>query len=179
MSNESDVVIVGGGPVGLWLACELALAKVKVTVLERRTERVTQSRALSIHGRTLEVFALRGIVDRFLTRGRAIPSGHFGALDTRLDFSVIDSRFPFMLLLPQAVSEEILEQRALELGVEIRRAHFAELLSSMPAASLSKVETAGDCSVLWPIMSLEPTVPAASCAGLPRSILSDIRHGTP
>jgi 2-polyprenyl-6-methoxyphenol hydroxylase-like FAD-dependent oxidoreductase len=128
MSNESDVVIVGGGPVGLWLACELALAKVKVTVLERRTERVTQSRALSIHGRTLEVFALRGIVDRFLTRGRAIPSGLFGALDTRLDFSVIDTRFPFMLLLPQAVSEEILEQRALELGVEIRRAHFADIV---------------------------------------------------
>jgi flavin-dependent dehydrogenase len=47
MDNEFDVVIVGGGPVGLWLACELALAKVKVVVLERRTERVVQSRALA------------------------------------------------------------------------------------------------------------------------------------
>jgi 2-polyprenyl-6-methoxyphenol hydroxylase-like FAD-dependent oxidoreductase len=65
----------------------------EVTVLERRTERVTQSRAL--HGRTLEVFGLRGLADRFLARGRAIPSVHFGALDTRLDFSVIDTSFPF------------------------------------------------------------------------------------
>jgi 2-polyprenyl-6-methoxyphenol hydroxylase-like FAD-dependent oxidoreductase len=67
----------------------------EVTVLERRTERVTQSRALAIHGRTLEVFGLRGLADRFLARGRAIPSVHFGALDTRLDFSVIDTSFPF------------------------------------------------------------------------------------
>jgi choline dehydrogenase-like flavoprotein len=41
LSDEFNVVIVGAGPAGLWLACELALAKVKVCVLERRTERVT------------------------------------------------------------------------------------------------------------------------------------------
>lgn len=41
MGNEFDVAIVGGGPVGLWLACELALAKVEVTVLERSTHSVT------------------------------------------------------------------------------------------------------------------------------------------
>jgi 2-polyprenyl-6-methoxyphenol hydroxylase-like FAD-dependent oxidoreductase len=82
VDDEFDVVVVGGGPVGLWLASELALAKVKVVVLERRTERVAQSRALAIHGRTLEVFALRGLAERFLACGRRIPTGHFGALDT-------------------------------------------------------------------------------------------------
>ena len=87
MDTEFDVVIVGSGPVGLWVACELALAKLKVAVLERRPGRVTQSRALTIHGRTLEVFALRGIVDRFLSLGRPIPNFHFGALSTRIDFS--------------------------------------------------------------------------------------------
>jgi 2-polyprenyl-6-methoxyphenol hydroxylase-like FAD-dependent oxidoreductase len=126
LSSEFDVLIVGAGPVGLWVACELALAKVNVAVLERRTDSVTQSRALAIQGRTLEVFALRGLADRFLSRGRPIPKGHFGGLGTPLDFSVFDTRFPFTLFLPQATTEQLLEERALELGVEIRRGHFVE-----------------------------------------------------
>jgi 2-polyprenyl-6-methoxyphenol hydroxylase-like FAD-dependent oxidoreductase len=126
MSDEFDVVVVGGGPVGLWLAAELALADVKVTVLERRLERVSQSRALAIQGRTLEMFALRGLADRFISRGRQVPNMHFGGLETRLDFSVFDTRFPFVLLLPQATTEAILEQRAVELGVEIKRGHVVE-----------------------------------------------------
>lgn len=132
MSNEFDVLVVGAGPVGLWVACELALAKVNVAVLERRTAPVTQSRALAIQGRTLEMFALRGLADRFLSRGRPIPMGHFGALDTALDFSVFDTRFPFTLFLPQATTEALLEERALELGVKIRRGHFVEAAKPCP-----------------------------------------------
>lgn len=126
IKNEFDVVIVGGGPVGLWLACELALAKVEVAVIERRAERVTQSRGLTVHGRTLETFALRGIADRFTSRGRLIPRTHFGVLETLLDLSECDSSFPFMLLLPQATTEELLKERALELGVEVRRGELVE-----------------------------------------------------
>jgi 2-polyprenyl-6-methoxyphenol hydroxylase-like FAD-dependent oxidoreductase len=132
LSNEFDVLVVGAGPVGLWVACELALAKVNVAVLERRAEAVTQSRALAIQGRTLEVFALRGLADRFLSRGRPIPKGHFGGLGTALDFSVFDTRFPFTLLLPQATTEALLEERALELGVKIRRGHFVETAKPCP-----------------------------------------------
>lgn len=130
MSDEFDVVIVGAGPVGLWLACELALAKVKVCVLERRAERVTQSRALGIQGRTLEVFALRGLADRFVSRGRTMPFGHFGGLATPLDLSVFETRYPFVLLLPQAVTEELLEERALELGVVILRGHTVQTVDA-------------------------------------------------
>lgn len=130
MITEFDAVVVGGGPVGLWVACELALAQLKVAVLERRTERVTQSRALTIHGRTLEVFALRGIVERFLSLGRPVPNFHFGALGTRIDFSTLDTRYPFALFLPQATTEGLLEDYALELGVDIRRGHFVETVES-------------------------------------------------
>ena len=132
LSNEFDVLVVGAGPVGLWVACELALAKVNVAVLERRAEPTTQSRALAIQGRTLEVFALRGLADRFLARGRPIAKGHFGGLSTALDFSVFDTRFPFTLLLPQATTEALLEERALELGVEIRRGHSVEAAKPSP-----------------------------------------------
>ncbi len=126
MGDGYEVIVVGGGPVGLWLACELALAKIKVVVLERRAERVTQSRALTLHGRTLEMFALRGLAERFLSLGRPIPSFHFGGLDTLLDFSVFESRFPFTLFLPQATTERLIEERALELGVDIRRGYLVE-----------------------------------------------------
>jgi 2-polyprenyl-6-methoxyphenol hydroxylase-like FAD-dependent oxidoreductase len=126
LSNEFDVLVVGAGPTGLWLACELALARVNVAVFERRAEAVTQSRALAIQGRTLEVFALRGLADRFVSCGRAMPTGHFGGLGTALDLSVFDTRFPFTLLLPQATTEALLAERALELGVTIRRGHFVE-----------------------------------------------------
>jgi 2-polyprenyl-6-methoxyphenol hydroxylase-like FAD-dependent oxidoreductase len=49
---------------------------VNVAVLERRAEPVTQSGALAIQGQTLEVFALRGLADRFVSRGRPIPNSH-------------------------------------------------------------------------------------------------------
>jgi 2-polyprenyl-6-methoxyphenol hydroxylase-like FAD-dependent oxidoreductase len=138
MSDDFEVVIVGGGPVGLWLACELALARVRVAVLERRANRVTQSRALAIHGRTLEVLALRGLADRFLSRGRPVPTAHYGALNTPLDFSVFDTRFPFLHILPQATTEGLLEERALELGVDIKRGYLVETIEQRTDGVIAK-----------------------------------------
>lgn len=117
----TDIIVVGAGPVGLTLACELRLAGVSVIVLERRAKPVQQSRALTIHGRTIEMLAQRGVADRFLARGMKLPTGHFASLDTRLDFSVIDTTFPYTLFIPQSVTEQLLEAWALELGVDIRR----------------------------------------------------------
>ncbi|MEW5420789.1 FAD-dependent monooxygenase [Amorphus sp. 3PC139-8] len=142
MEMNVDVVVVGGGPVGLFVASELALRKVSVAVLERRLERVSQSRALTVHGRTLELFALRGIAERFLSRGVKVPTGHFAVLNTRLDFSVFETEFPFTLFLPQAVTEELLEERALELGVRLFRGHVVETV----AETGEGVEVAGEGS---------------------------------
>ncbi|MFD3911620.1 FAD-dependent monooxygenase [Streptomyces sp. NPDC058603] len=118
-----QVVVVGAGPVGLWLAAELRLGGASVTVLETREERNPHSKALTIHPRTLEILASRGVAEAFLAEGGRIPSGHFGGLTDRMDFGALDTPYPFTLALPQARTEELLEEYALSAGARIRRGH--------------------------------------------------------
>ncbi|MFJ8795145.1 monooxygenase [Streptomyces sp. NPDC102462] len=118
-----DVIVVGAGPTGLMLACELALAGVRTRILERRMEPQRNSRALTLHPRSLELMDQRGLVDRFLPLGRTVPGWHFAQLPTHLDFSVLDSRHGYTLFIPQARTEALLAERARELGVEILRGH--------------------------------------------------------
>ncbi|MFD0415574.1 FAD-dependent monooxygenase [Streptomyces sp. NPDC127108] len=123
--RHPHVVIAGAGPVGLWLAAELRLGGVPVTVLEQRVTPSPHSRALTVHPRTLEVLACRGVVEPFLAEGVRLPDGHFAALDHRLDFGVLDTPYPFTLALPQARTEALLEEHARAAGADIRRGHRA------------------------------------------------------
>ncbi|HEV2783278.1 MAG TPA: FAD-dependent monooxygenase [Actinophytocola sp.] len=118
-----DVVVVGAGPVGLWLAAELRLAGVEPVVLERRGELTRESRAVAFHARTAEIFAARGIVDRFVAEGLPLPRAHFALLPTPLDFSRLPTGYPYQLILPQARTEHLLAEWARELDVPIRRGH--------------------------------------------------------
>ncbi|MGW6057267.1 FAD-dependent monooxygenase [Streptomyces sp. NPDC055189] len=118
---DTDVVVAGAGPTGLLLACELALAGVQVRVVEPRLERQQNSRALTLHPRSLEILELRGLAPRFLAAGRTTPGWHFAALATQLDFTALDTRQAHTLFLAQARTEELLEERALELGVTVER----------------------------------------------------------
>jgi 2-polyprenyl-6-methoxyphenol hydroxylase-like FAD-dependent oxidoreductase len=114
-----QVVIVGGGPTGLMLACELRLGGVDVAVLERLAEPSGESRAGGIHARTMEVLDMRGMLEPFLAEGRALPGGHFAGI--RLDFSALNTRYPFLLNILQSRIERLLEARARDLGVRLRR----------------------------------------------------------
>ncbi|MCX4821420.1 monooxygenase [Streptomyces sp. NBC_01142] len=120
---DTDVLVVGAGPTGLMIACELALAGVRTRVLERRTERRRDSRALTLHPRSMELMDMRGLAPRFLALGRPVPGWHFAGLPTRLDFTALDTRHGYTLFLAQAHTEALLEQRAGELGVEISRGY--------------------------------------------------------
>ncbi len=118
-----DVAVVGGGPVGMWLAAELHRGGVRPVVLERRAERPSYSKALTIYPRTVEQFAMRGLVDRWLAEGTPVPSSHFALMKNRLDFSFLPTRYPFTLFLPQRRTEELLEEHLAELGVPYLRRH--------------------------------------------------------
>src|SRR5216117_2069884 len=86
--TEHAVVIVGGGPTGLMLAGELALAGVDVAIVERRASQdLIGSRAGGLHSRTIEVLDQRGIADRFLSLGKvAQVGGSPGSLWTSATF---------------------------------------------------------------------------------------------
>src|SRR5262252_4274656 len=118
--TEHAVVIAGGGPTGLMLAGELALAHVDVAIVERRpSQDVVGSRAGGLHSRTIEVFDQRGIADRFLAQGQVAQIVGFAWI--RLDISDFPTRHNYGLALTQIHIERILAGWVHELAVPIYR----------------------------------------------------------
>jgi 3-(3-hydroxy-phenyl)propionate hydroxylase len=116
---EHAVVIAGGGPTGLTLAGELALAGVDVAIVERRaSQRLAGSRASGLHSRTIEVLDQRGIADRFLSQGRVHKALHF---HIPLDMSDFPTRHNYVLGLSQRHIERTLAAWVGELQVPIYR----------------------------------------------------------
>ncbi|HKZ19343.1 MAG TPA: FAD-dependent monooxygenase [Acidimicrobiia bacterium] len=118
--TEHSVVIAGGGPTGLMLAGELALAGIEVVIVERRaTQDLDGSRSGGLHSRTIEVFDQRGIADRFLAEGQVHP--FVGYAGTFLDISDFPTRHNYILALWQSRIEPILAGWVDELAVPILR----------------------------------------------------------
>src|SRR3954453_21699818 len=114
--TEHAVVIAGGGPTGMMLAAELALAKVDVAVLERRPDQVLAgSRGGGLHSRSIEVLDQRGVADRFLAEGKTAQVATFGS--AVLDMSDFPTRHPYSLALFQNLIERIMAEWIAELPV--------------------------------------------------------------
>src|SRR5918996_1443735 len=118
--TEHAVVIAGGGPTGLMLAGELALAEVDVAIVERRaSQELLGSRAGGLHSRTIEVLDQRGIADRFLSEGQVAQVAGFARIP--LDISDFPTRHNYGLGLWQNHIERILAGWVDELEVPIHR----------------------------------------------------------
>jgi 2-polyprenyl-6-methoxyphenol hydroxylase-like FAD-dependent oxidoreductase len=116
--TEHAVVIAGGGPAGMMLAAELALARVDVAVVERRRDHaLVGSRAGGLHARTIEVLDQRGVADRFLAEGKTAQAAMFGT--TVLDMSDFPTRHPYALGIWQNQIERIMAAWIAELPVRV------------------------------------------------------------
>jgi len=116
--TEHAVVIAGGGPAGMMLAAELALAKVDVAVVEQRpNHELVGSRAGGFHSRTIELLDQRGVADRFLAEGQVAQAAMFGT--TVLDMSDFPTRHPYSLGIWQNQIERIMAAWIAQLGVRI------------------------------------------------------------
>ncbi|WP_019635005.1 FAD-dependent monooxygenase [Actinomadura atramentaria] len=115
---DAQVIVVGAGPVGLLLAGELRLGGVETVVLDRLAAPTDESRASTLHARTMEIFEQRGLLDA-LGSPPNDPRGHFGGLP--LDLGGLATPYPGQWKVPQTVTERVLGAWAAGLGADVRR----------------------------------------------------------
>jgi 2-polyprenyl-6-methoxyphenol hydroxylase-like FAD-dependent oxidoreductase len=144
-STPQRVLVVGAGPTGLALAGELALAGVPCRVIERRGWRTKESRAFVLHARTMEQLALRGVAADALAWSRPVSRLRLSTTGTAIEFGRLDSQFPHLTVLPQSVTEDVLEEWARNLGVEIiRQAEVYDLAQDASSVTLKIRGEAGE-----------------------------------
>ncbi len=124
MNDKPSVLIVGAGPTGLVAALELARAGVNCRLISKDPHRAMQSRAIAIHPRTVETFELMGLADDFLAAGQRITGVNTYGDSSRIahvGFGSLDTRYPFVLGVPQDETERILEEHVGKLGLAVER----------------------------------------------------------
>ncbi|MFB9675710.1 FAD-dependent monooxygenase [Streptosporangium vulgare] len=132
---NTDVVIVGAGPTGLMLAAELRLAGVRPLVLERHPHRRATPKAGGLGGQILQLLDYRGLLERFEAACTdPVPAPRFPFGGVHLDFTQLADPPLHALPLPQPLLERLLDDRAGELDVEVRRGHEVVGVSQDDAA---------------------------------------------
>lgn len=121
---QDEILVVGAGPVGLTLAAELKRHGAKCRIIDKNIAHAADSRAVGIHARTLEVFEDMGLIDRALKEGVkavGINLHSKGSLLVHSEFKQLDSRYNFVLDLPQSHTEPMLIDHLKTFGIDIER----------------------------------------------------------
>jgi 2-polyprenyl-6-methoxyphenol hydroxylase-like FAD-dependent oxidoreductase len=124
---KPEILIIGAGPTGLMIACQLAINKIAFRIIDKNEDHTTQSRALVIQARSLEIFDQMGISHQAIEQGKiakAIGAFFNGKKVLRVVVHEIGkglTKFPFFLMLEQSHTEAILVNFLQERGHEIER----------------------------------------------------------
>ena len=124
MSRPLDVLVVGAGPVGLMLASELRRHGAPCRVVDRAAAPTDKSKAVILHARTIEHLDQLGLVEEFIEGGVSLNGVSFvqgGRRRAQLRFDRVDSRYPFVLDVPQSTTERLLGDHLSALGGEVER----------------------------------------------------------
>jgi 2-polyprenyl-6-methoxyphenol hydroxylase-like FAD-dependent oxidoreductase len=122
--TSASVLVVGAGPVGLTLACELQLRDVAVRIIDAAPAPTDKSKAIGVHARTLEALDTMGIAARFVAAGRKVHGINAyadGARIVHVSLDDIDSPYSYVLSVPQSDTERLLTGRLREFGADIER----------------------------------------------------------
>jgi 2-polyprenyl-6-methoxyphenol hydroxylase-like FAD-dependent oxidoreductase len=125
MATNTQVLVVGAGPAGLFMAAELNRHGVSCRIIDKNDGPTRDSRAASIQARTLEILESIGLADEFVQAGNICHAAATYTSDHKLikylTFDELDSAFPFVLQLPQSQTERIVARYLARLGTEVER----------------------------------------------------------
>ena len=155
MASTSDILIIGAGPTGLMLACQLSLyPNISFRIIDKNAGRTTQSRALSIHARSLEILSQLNLIDKAIARGTFADAMNLyfnGQRAMHVDYSgfrqeqdVLLSKYPCVLFLEQSITEELLETFLNEHNVFVERETEAVDLTNIDDAHVQVKLTTGE-----------------------------------
>ena len=146
-SLETDVLIIGAGPTGLALATTLMRAGIATVIVDKLATGQNTSRAAVVHAHTLEVLEPLGVVERMTQAGLKLARFSIRDRDrvlVRLHFDTLPTRHPYLLMLPQDVTEAILAEGLGEAGGTVRRGWMAEALVETPDGVQATVASGED-----------------------------------
>ncbi len=159
--NQTDVLVVGAGPVGLMSAIVLAEAGVQVQIIDQEERTTSRSYACALHPRTLRLLERIGLAAEVIARGRKLQSVGFFEGEMRhaaLDLSKLEGEFPFILILPQTELEAALERRLHKQGISVLWSHRFDEVHETKDDVVATVDKLGGTSLGYIVPHWETVV---------------------
>jgi 2-polyprenyl-6-methoxyphenol hydroxylase-like FAD-dependent oxidoreductase len=183
---DADVLIVGAGPTGLTLAIALATRGVRAIVIDRLLTGANTSRAAVVHARTLEILEPLGVTKELLERG--LPAQRFTIRDrdsvlVPIGFEHLPTRYPYTLMVSQAVTESVLEARLSALGGQVLRPRALASLTQDASCATATLDDGSTLRVGYAVGADGMHSRVRECAGIAFSggsygesfVLADVR----